>query len=66
MYNRVSNNGFVIIDDYRNEDIHGNQRGARIACNEFFPTINSEMKLIPPLSQEKNFPFSFQRVICEK
>jgi len=63
LYSKVSHNGFVIIDDYRNKDSHNNPRGARVACDEFFPSINSEMKLIPPLSTADNFPFSFQRIV---
>lgn len=67
LYKKVSNNGFVIIDDYNNKDIHGNPRGARVACNEFFPFIKDEMKYIKPLSNEDNIPFCFQkRVVSEK
>lgn len=63
LYKRVSNNGFVIIDDYNNKDIQGNPRGARVACNEFFPMISKEMNIIKSLSNEDNIPFSFQKKI---
>ena len=63
LYNRVSNNGFVVIDDYNNKDKQGNPRGARVACNEFFPMISNEMNIMKPLSNEDNIPFSFQKII---
>jgi FkbM family methyltransferase len=66
LYERVSNNGFVIIDDYNNKDNHGNPRGARIACNEFFPLISEEINIIKPLSNEENIPFCFQKKIRNK
>ena len=62
LYKRVSNNGFVIIDDYNNKDTYGNPRGARVACNEFFPMISNEMNIMKPLSNEDNIPFSFQKI----
>ena len=66
LYKKVSNNGFVIIDDYNNKDTHGNPRGARIACNKFFTMISNEMNIMKPLSNEDNIPFSFQKKILNK
>ena len=66
LYKRVSNGGFVIIDDYRNKDKDGNPRGARVACDEFFPGIKSQMKIIKPISTENNYPYSFQKIINEE
>ena len=62
LYSKVSNNGFVIIDDYRQTGKNKTPRGSRVACDEFFPTIEHEMKLIPPLT-DYCYPFIFQKII---
>ena len=68
LYDKVSHKGFIIIDDYNNKDTEGNPRGARIACDEFFCKIKSEMIEIKSIKtntelDSETIPYCFQRFI---